>query len=56
MGITFEIFQVLGKAELVRIVLEVCVMNPRIKGKISFINMREIPSREVLGPWSVLCV
>jgi hypothetical protein len=45
LGITFEVFHVLGKAEVVRIVLKMCVMEPRIKGKISFINLREIPSR-----------
>jgi hypothetical protein len=45
MGITFEVFQILGKAEVVRIVLKMCVMELTIEGKIDFINLREIPSR-----------
>jgi hypothetical protein len=40
MGITIKDLQGFGKEEVVRIVLKMCVMDPRIKGEIGFINLR----------------
>jgi hypothetical protein len=44
-GITFEIYQELGKEEVVRIVLKLWVIHPRIEGRISLTNLRGIQSR-----------